>query len=127
MRSGHDRPRDQNQAGCWAMSADPLPAPGASYQPGGISEVSRLANLLAERVLSAHMADAPVPDAHVRALVAAGLLLDEYGQDVPPLLIPIMDELRTGMAAEAEPQEHGSMEQEQAPARNQGPQGDRNG
>ncbi len=84
------------------MSTEPLPAPDTLDQPSGISEVSRLANLLAERVLSEHMADNPVPDDHIRALAQAAQLLDEYEQEVPPLLAPIMDQLRAGAASRAD-------------------------
>ncbi|GJE02915.1 hypothetical protein [Methylobacterium isbiliense] len=64
------------------MTTDPLPATATTDQSSGISEVSRLANLLAERVLSEHMADRPVPDDHIHALTQAAQLLAEYGQDV---------------------------------------------
>ena len=83
------------------MSDDPFLAPVAMDPPLGIAEVSRLANLLAERVLAEHMADRPIPDEHIRALSQAAQLLAEYGQDVPPLMVPIMDQLRAGVASQA--------------------------
>ncbi|WFT81747.1 MULTISPECIES: hypothetical protein [unclassified Methylobacterium] len=64
-----------------------------------------MANLLADRIFRAHMAGEEVPDAHMSALITAGLLLDAYGMDVPPLLIPIMDQIRSRAAAEAEAHE----------------------
>lgn len=45
-----------------------------------ISEVSRLATLLAERVLDAQIAIRPVPDSHSRSLLEATVLLREYRQ-----------------------------------------------
>jgi hypothetical protein len=55
-----------------------------------LSEVSRLATLLADRVLDAQIMSRPVPDEHIRALLEAALLLKEYGQELPSLLSQIM-------------------------------------
>lgn len=83
------------------MSDELALATDAPHPPERIAEVSHLANLLAERVLAEHMADRAVPDAHIHALAQAAQLLAEYGQDVPPLMVPIMDQLRAGVAAQA--------------------------
>jgi hypothetical protein len=53
-------------------------------------EVSRLATLLADRILDAQMMSRPVANEHVRALLEAALLLREYGQELPSLLVQIM-------------------------------------
>jgi hypothetical protein len=55
-----------------------------------LSEVSRLATLLADRVLDAQIMRRAVPDEHIRALLEAALLLREYGQELPSLLSQIM-------------------------------------
>lgn len=55
-----------------------------------LSEVSRLATLLADRVLDAQITSRPVPDGHIRTLLEAALLLTEYGQELPSLLVQIM-------------------------------------
>jgi hypothetical protein len=62
--------------------------------PEGLSEVSRLATLLADQVLDAQVMSRPVPDGHIRALLEAALLLREYGQDLPSLLSQIMHGVR---------------------------------
>lgn len=86
------------------MTIDPPVAPSASIQLEGIAEVARLTNLLADRVAGDHMADRPIPDAHLSALSRAAQLLDEYGQEVPPLLAPIMDQLRARAASQGDPE-----------------------
>ncbi|ACA17748.1 conserved hypothetical protein [Methylobacterium sp. 4-46] len=73
--------------------------------PERLAEVSRLANQLAERVLSDHMAERPIPDGHIHALAKASQLLAEYGQEVPSLLAPIMDQIRARTAGEGEARE----------------------
>jgi len=55
-----------------------------------LSEISRLATLLADRVLDAQIMRRPVPDEHIRALLEAALLLREYGQEQPSPLVQIM-------------------------------------
>ncbi|WP_407530376.1 hypothetical protein [Methylobacterium oryzisoli] len=77
-------------------------ATGALATTERLARMAELASLLAERVLSAHMENTVVPDAHMRALVDASLLLDEYGQQVPPLLAPIMDQLRARAATQTD-------------------------
>jgi hypothetical protein len=47
---------------------------------GRLSEVSRLAGQLADRVLSAQIASQPIPEAQIHAL------LDAYAVKLPPLL-----------------------------------------
>lgn len=55
-----------------------------------LQEMSRLAALLADRVLDAQIMSQPVPDGHIRSLLEAALLLREHGQELPSLLGQIM-------------------------------------
>ena len=64
--------------------------PGIRDAAEGLSEVSRLATLLASDVLDAQIMQRPVPDGHIRSLLEAALLLREYGVEFPPLLGQIM-------------------------------------
>jgi hypothetical protein len=66
-----------------------MPANAAAL-PAGLSEVSRLATLLADRVLDAQIASRPVLDGHIRALLEAALLLREYDLELPSLLSQVM-------------------------------------
>ncbi|KQP04871.1 hypothetical protein ASF28_18755 [Methylobacterium sp. Leaf99] len=68
----------------------PPPATALSAPPERLVEVSRLATLLAEQVLDAQIMKLPVPDDHIRVLLDAGLLLREYGIELPSLLGQIM-------------------------------------
>lgn len=61
-----------------------------------IDKVARLATLLADQVLNAQLLRRPVPDDHIRSLCEAGLLLKEYGVELPSLLEQIL------LVAEAE-------------------------
>ncbi len=61
--------------------------------PAGLSEVSRLATLLADQALDAQIMSRPIPDDQVQALLDAAVLLDEYGQEIPPLLGQIVHEI----------------------------------
>lgn len=72
------------------MSAAPAIDPEISEAAEGLSEVSRLATLLASEVLDAQIMRRPVPDSHIRSLLEAALLLREYGAELPPLLDQIM-------------------------------------
>jgi hypothetical protein len=67
----------------------------------GLSEVARMATLLAGDVLDAQIMGRPIPDSHIRPTLEASLLLKEYGVDVPPLLSQIMHEVEN---PRAEPQ-----------------------
>ncbi|WP_244474283.1 hypothetical protein [Methylobacterium sp. Leaf87] len=58
--------------------------------PARLSEISRLATLLADRVLDAQIMKRPVLDDDIRSLLDAGLLLKEYGFELPSLLGQIM-------------------------------------
>ncbi|MGX5777280.1 hypothetical protein [Methylorubrum zatmanii] len=68
---------------------------GLSAPPAGLSEVSRLATLLADQTLDAQIKSRPIPDDQVQALLDAAVLLDEYGQELPPLLGQIVHEIGT--------------------------------
>jgi hypothetical protein len=59
----------------------------------GLSEVSRMATLLASDVLDAQIMKRPVPDSHIRSLLEAALLLREYGHELPSLLSQIVHEV----------------------------------
>ena len=56
----------------------------------GLSEVSRMATLLAGDVLHAQIMGRSIPDSHIRALLDAAVLLKEHGLDLPPLLGQLM-------------------------------------
>lgn len=58
--------------------------------PARLSEISRLATLLADRVLDAQIMKRPVSDDDIRSLLDAGLLLKEYKFELPSLLGQIM-------------------------------------
>ncbi|MCJ2103954.1 hypothetical protein MKK70_00850 [Methylobacterium sp. E-041] len=58
--------------------------------PDRLSEVSRLAGLLADQVLDAQIMSRPVPEQHIRALLSAAFLLDEHGLPLPSLLQQIV-------------------------------------
>ena len=58
-----------------------------------LSEVTRLATLLADRVLDAQIMSRPIADVQVRALLDAALMLEEHGMPLPPLLRQILHEV----------------------------------
>ena len=58
--------------------------------PDRLSEVSRLAGLLADQVLDAQIFSRPIPDLHIRTLLSAAFLLEEYGIPLPSLLQQIV-------------------------------------
>ncbi|MCJ2079036.1 hypothetical protein MKK68_25950 [Methylobacterium sp. E-016] len=64
--------------------------------PDRLSEVSRLAGLLADQVLDAQIMSRPVPDQHIRTLLSAAFLLDEYGLPLPSLLQQIVHGAKRG-------------------------------
>ncbi|MCJ2006059.1 hypothetical protein [Methylobacterium sp. J-092] len=61
--------------------------------PKRLSEVSRLAGLLADQVLDAQIFSRPIPDQHIRALLDAALLLGEHSIPLPALLMQIVHEV----------------------------------
>ncbi|MCJ2075637.1 hypothetical protein MKK68_08220 [Methylobacterium sp. E-016] len=69
-----------------------------------LPELSRLTGLLADQVLDAQIMSRPILDQHIRALLDAALLLDEYGVPLPPLLTQIVYEIdtETGRMAETD-------------------------
>ncbi|KQT50046.1 MULTISPECIES: hypothetical protein [Methylobacteriaceae] len=71
---------------------------GIHSSPARLSEVSRLATLLADQALDAQIERRPIPDLQLRALVEAAELLDAYGQALPPLLGQVMHEINTERA-----------------------------
>ncbi|TXN39597.1 hypothetical protein FV232_22215 [Methylobacterium sp. WL30] len=72
--------------------------------PERLSEVSRLAGLLADQVLDAQIMSRPILDQHIRALLDAALLLDKHSIPLPALLMQIVHEIDkdTGRMAAAE-------------------------
>ncbi len=66
-------------------------------KPSSIAEVVRLADLLAERVLAEGLGSGSTPIAHIRALVDAAMLLEDYGQEMPPSLEKMIREVREAM------------------------------
>lgn len=58
-----------------------------------LSEVARLATLLADRVLDAQIMSRPILDAQIQALLDAALLLEEHEMPLPPLLKQILHEV----------------------------------
>jgi hypothetical protein len=72
------------------VSAAQVVDPDIKAAAEGLSEVSRLATLLASDVLDAQIMGRPIPDSHIRSLLEASLLLREYDVDLPPLLSQIM-------------------------------------
>ncbi|MCJ2075291.1 hypothetical protein MKK68_06410 [Methylobacterium sp. E-016] len=61
-----------------------------------LSEVARLAGLLADQVLDAQIMSRPVSDQHIRTLLSAAFLLDEYGLPLPSLLQQIVHGAKRG-------------------------------
>jgi hypothetical protein len=87
---------------------------------GGMTEVVRMAGMLADRLLDAQIMRKELPDDQVRALVDAALLMEERGVPWPPMMSQVLQtveaELRGDDAAlgqtdpapdEAEPSEGG--------------------
>ncbi len=64
--------------------------------PERLSELARLAGLLADQVLDAQIMGRPVPDQQIRTLLSAAFLLDEYGVPLPSLLQQIVHEAERG-------------------------------
>src|SRR4051812_46515635 len=58
--------------------------------PERLARVSELTTRLAENALTEMMLHHPVPDRTVRALADAMLLLEEYGQQIPPLALDLL-------------------------------------
>jgi hypothetical protein len=75
---------------------NPEPPSDAPDQTRSISDVAQLAAALAERVIQAQLVGKPAPEEDIRLLMDAAMLLDECGEELPPLLIPIIQEVRAG-------------------------------
>jgi hypothetical protein len=58
-----------------------------------LSEVTRLATLLADRVLDAQIMSRPIADVQIRALLDAALVLEEHAAPLPPLLMQVLHEI----------------------------------
>ena len=61
-----------------------------------LSEAARLAGLLADQVLDAQIMKRPVPEQHIRTLLSAASLLDEYAVPLPSLLQQIVRGAKRG-------------------------------
>ncbi|MCJ2082753.1 hypothetical protein [Methylobacterium sp. J-090] len=72
------------------MSESPITVAIIPDPTSRLAEVSRLATLLADRVLDAQIMKRPVRDDDIRSLLDAGLLLKEHGKELPSLLGQIM-------------------------------------
>jgi hypothetical protein len=66
-----------------------------------LSEVARLATLLADRVLDAQIMSQPISDLQIRALLDAALVLEEHQMPLPPLLTQILHEVGTASSRNA--------------------------
>ena len=66
-----------------------------------LSEVARLATLLADRVLDAQIMNRPISDLQIRALLDAALVLEEHQMPLPPLLMQILHEVGTASSRDA--------------------------
>lgn len=71
-----------------------------------LSEVLRLATLLADQVLDAQVMSRPISDQQVRALLDATLLLEDYDLALPPLLGQIMHEATAAGLVESDASQH---------------------
>lgn len=60
--------------------------PASPVPPRRLGELSYLAALLAERVLSEQDARETIPEAHIHALLDAAILLDKYEVELPAAL-----------------------------------------
>src|SRR5215213_4514017 len=58
-----------------------------------LSEVTRLATLLADRVLDAQIMSRPIADVQIRALLDAALVLGEHAAPLSPLLMQVLHEI----------------------------------
>lgn len=58
--------------------------------PERLSEVARLAGLLADQVLDAQIFSRPIPDQHIRTLLSAAFFMEQYGVPLPSLLQQIV-------------------------------------
>lgn len=81
------------------MNESPDPSASATDSIGRLSEVSRLASILADRVLSAQIASQPIPKAHIHALLDAAIILEKYERELPPLLEQMIGKLEDEDAA----------------------------
>ncbi len=71
-----------------------------SHQQGsteGLSEVARLAALLADQVLNQQILNRAVAECEIQALVEAALLLEDYGIPLPPLVMETLRRVYEGV------------------------------
>lgn len=68
-------------------------APASPVPPRRLGELSNLAELLAERVLTERDAGQHVPEAHIYALLDAAILLDKHEAELPTALIRNVDQV----------------------------------
>lgn len=67
--------------------------PAIEGPPARLDELSHLAALLAERVLSEQDAGQSIPEGHIHALFDAAILLDKYEAEMPAALTRIVDQV----------------------------------
>jgi hypothetical protein len=84
------------------MSSEPvMPSSEKVDTLDRLSEVTRLATLLADQVLAAQAADQLVPKAHINALLDAAIILDKYEVELPAALGQIVDQISDAEDEEA--------------------------
>ncbi|GJD94533.1 hypothetical protein [Methylobacterium iners] len=78
-----------------------------------LEQVARMADLLADRILNAQILGREVKDSDILALLEASLLLSEYGQETPPLVMQVvrrLDAAKSNEGAEASEEERQDIE-----------------
>jgi hypothetical protein len=67
---------------------------------GGMSEVVRMAGMLADRLLDAQIMRKDLPVDQVRALVDAAVLMEERGVPWPPMMAQVLQSVETELRGE---------------------------
>ena len=84
------------------MSESPTPEANTPDKTDRLAEIARMADVLADRILQAQIMRRPVKESDVLALLEASLLLNERGQETPPLVVQVVQRLYAAKAAEAD-------------------------
>ena len=67
-----------------------------------LTEIARMANLLAYRVLNAQVTGRPVTETDIHVLLEASILLNDYGLETPPQLSEIVRRINDGKTPDAQ-------------------------